>query len=90
MLRAGQGSVAKYFIAQLQDYLGLGGEGRINVPGTVGDENWSFRLPQGVLTEALVEKIRALTALYGRCPEREPLTEAPEADTIATEPVPGK
>ena len=39
---------------------------------------------------ALVEKIRALTALYGRCPEREPLTEAPEADTIATEPVPGK
>lgn len=90
VLRAGQGSVAKYFIAQLQDYLGLGGEGRINVPGTVGDGNWSFRLPRGVLTEALVEKIRALTALYGRCPEREPLTEAPEADTIATEPVPGK
>ena len=90
VLRAGQGSVAKYFIAQLQDYLGLGGGGRINVPGTVGDGNWSFRLPQGVLTEALAEKIRALTALYGRCPEREPLTEAPEADTIAMEPVPGK
>ena len=40
--------------------------------------------------QQLAERIRALTALYGRCPEREPLTEAPEADTIATEPVPGK
>ena len=94
VLRAGQGSVAKYFIAQLQDYLGLGSEGRINVPGTVGDGNWSFRLPQDVFTEALAEKIRALTALFGRCPEKEaekePLTETPEADTITAEPVPGK
>ena len=90
VLRAGQGSVARYFIAQLQDYLGLGSEGRINVPGTVGDENWSFRLPEGVFTEELAERIRALTALYGRCPEREPLTDAAEADTIAMEPVPGK
>ena len=94
VLRAGQGSVAKYFIAQLQDYLGLGSEGRINVPGTVGDGNWSFRLPEGVFTEALAERIRALTALYGRCPEREAekeaLTDAAEADTITAEPVPGK
>ena len=94
VLRAGQGSVAKYFIAQLQDYLGLGSEGRINVPGTVGDENWSFRLPEGVFTEALAERIRALTALYGRCPEREAekeaLTDAADADTITAEPVPGK
>ena len=91
VLRAGQGSVARYFIAQLQDYLGLGSEGRINVPGTVGDGNWSFRLPEGAFTEELAERIRALTALYGRCPEEpEDLTAAPEADTIATEPVPGK
>lgn len=94
VLRAGQGSVAKYFIAQLQDYLGLGSEGRINVPGTVGDENWSFRLPEGVFTPELAERIRALTALYGRCPEREAekeaLTDAAEADTITAEPVPGK
>lgn len=91
VLRAGQGSVARYFIAQLQDYLGLGSEGRINVPGTVGDGNWSFRLPEGAFTEELAERIRALTALYGRCPEEpEDLTAAPEADTIAMEPVPGK
>ena len=56
----------------------------------MGDGNWSFRLPDGCFTEALAEKIRALTALYGRCPEREPLTDAAEADTIAVEPVPGK
>ena len=57
----------------------------------MGDGNWSFRLPEGCFTGELAERIRALTALYGRCPEqREDLTAAPEADTIATEPVPGK
>ena len=92
VLRAGQGSVAKYFIAQLQDYLGLGSEGRINTPGTVGNGNWSFRLPQGVFTPELAERIRGVTALYGRCPAEEPeaLTDGAETDTIASEPVPGK
>ena len=91
ILREGQKSVAKYFIAQLQDYLGLDSRGRVNTPGTVGDGNWSFRLPQGVFTAELAEDIRALTALYGRCPaRREDLTAAEEADTITAEPVPGK
>ncbi len=34
---------AEIFIAQMQDYLGTGGEGRMNTPGTMRG-NWGFRL----------------------------------------------
>ncbi len=74
LLRAGQGSVAELFVAQLQDYLGLGSESRINVPG-VGQGNWRWRLRPGQASAALAEEIRSLTALYGRCPwQPEPKT----------------
>ena len=65
VLRAGQGSVAKYFIAQLQDYLGLGGEGRINVPG-VAEGNWRWRMAPGAAAAGLAADIRRLTEVYGR------------------------
>ncbi len=67
LLRAGQGSVAELFVAQMQDYLGLGSEGRINVPG-VAAGNWRWRMRPGRATAGLAEEIRAMTALYGRCP----------------------
>lgn len=66
-LRAGQSSVAELFVAQLQDYLGLGSESRINVPG-IGQGNWRWRLLPGQVTAELAEEIRDMTALYGRCP----------------------
>ena len=52
LLRCGQGSVAELFVAQMQDYLGLGGESRINVPG-VGSGNWRFQPAAGHLLQAL-------------------------------------
>lgn len=67
LLRAGQGSAAELFVAQIQDYLGLGSESRINVPG-VGSGNWSWRLRPGQATAELAEEIRSMTSLYGRCP----------------------
>ena len=67
MLRAGQGSVANLFVAQIQDYLGLGSESRINVPG-VAEGNWRWRLLPGQASAELAEEIRDMTALYGRCP----------------------
>ena len=67
LLRAGQGSVAGLFVAQMQDYLGLGGESRINVPG-VGSGNWRWRLLPGQITAELAEEIRSMTSFYGRCP----------------------
>ena len=65
ILRAGMRSVAGTFIAQMQDYLELGAEGRINEPGTT-DGNWRWRLLPGELDEKLAEKIARCTRLYGR------------------------
>lgn len=38
-------SRAKYAIVPMADILGLGKEARINTPGTVGEPNWQWRLP---------------------------------------------
>ena len=70
LLRAGQGSVAELFIAQMQDYLGLGSEARTNIPGTA-EGNWRWRLLPGQASEALAKEIRAMTRTYGRCAEGE-------------------
>ena len=53
-------------MAQLQDYLGLGSESRINVPG-VADNNWCWRLRPGMTTSALAEEIKELTHTFSRC-----------------------
>jgi 4-alpha-glucanotransferase len=66
MLRGGMGSVANLFIAQVQDYLCLGKEARMNIPGTLGGNNWKWRLLPGEITEELIEKISAMTKMYGR------------------------
>ena len=66
ILRAGMASVADTFIAQMQDYLGLGAQSRMNEPGTVSQKNWSWRLKKTDLTPELAQKIRRLTSLYER------------------------
>ena len=66
VIRAGMASVSKLFIAQIQDWLELGAEARMNHPGFVDGKNWRWRLLEGQLTEELAEEIRDLTALYGR------------------------
>ena len=66
LLRAGMASTAQLFVAQMQDYLGLGSEGRINVPG-VAEGNWRWRMAPGADTEELAAEIRALTGTYSRC-----------------------
>ena len=66
LIRAGQTSVAELFIAQLQDYLGLGQEARINVPG-VAEGNWAWRLTGHPLTPELAEEIHGITAASSRC-----------------------
>ena len=65
MLRAGMASVCELFVAPVQDWLGLGAEARINTPGTALG-NWTWRLPEGLLTSRLAEEIHALTERYGR------------------------
>lgn len=65
ILRGGMGSAAELFVAQMQDYLELGAEARINVPGILGG-NWQWRLLPGQLTPQLTRRIAAMTKRYGR------------------------
>lgn len=69
MIRSAMSSVSSLFVAQIQDYLGLGSEGRINTPGTSGT-NWTWRLKPGQLTEDLADSIYDLTLMYQRCEKR--------------------
>ena len=59
-------SKANLFVAQLQDYLRLGAEARMNEPGTLKPQNWRWRLTPGQLTAALAEKIARLTNAANR------------------------
>ena len=67
IIRGGMGSVARLFVAQMQDWLGLGAGHRMNVPGT-GRGNWAWRLLPGEASARLAEEIRDLTRLYERLP----------------------
>ena len=65
MIRGGMGSVAKLFVAQMQDYLELGKYNRMNTPG-VASGNWEWRMLPGEDSAKLAEKIAEMTRLYGR------------------------
>ena len=65
VLRGGMSSVADLFVAQMQDYLGLGKGSRMNVPGILGG-NWQWRMLPGQITPELTARIADMTRLYGR------------------------
>lgn len=65
IIRGGMSSVASLFISQMQDYLELGGDSRMNTPGTIGG-NWQWRLTRYQLSGSLASDIAAMTSRYGR------------------------
>ena len=65
-LRGGMGSVADLFVAQMQDYLGLGDEARMNLPGSIGGGNWRWRMAPNEASPALAQRIAELTRTFGR------------------------
>ena len=58
-------SVADLAVVQMQDFLELGGESRMNFPGTFG-KNWTWRAKDGFADDALAERIKNLTRICGR------------------------
>lgn len=68
IIRGGMSSVADLFVAQMQDYLGLGAEARINTPGILGG-NWQWRMTPGQITAKLTKEIAYITKIYGRSSE---------------------
>lgn len=63
-IRAAWSSVANLAMAQIQDFLELGDEGRMNIPSTLG--NWSWRINEDSLNEKLSGEIYDLTKTYFR------------------------
>ena len=65
-IRTAMSSVSDLCIVPMQDYLDLGGEARMNFPGTLSDSNWTWRTKDGTLNDLLAQRIYRLTKLYGR------------------------
>lgn len=65
MIRLAISSVADLAVVPIQDYLCLGKEARINEPSTLG-YNWKWRLTKGQIDHKTLERMRALSRLYGR------------------------
>ncbi len=65
LIRTALGSVADTAIIPMQDYLGLGGEARINTPSTLGG-NWEWRMERDACTEELSKHMLELARIYGR------------------------
>ena len=65
LIRTALGCVADTAIIPIQDYLGLGGEARINIPSTLGG-NWEWRMEHDACTEELSKRMLELSLLYGR------------------------
>ena len=66
MIRGGMSSVSRLCVIQMQDYLELGGCARMNFPGTLSANNWTWRAPKDYLKEDLSRRILDITRRYGR------------------------
>jgi 4-alpha-glucanotransferase len=66
MINAAMASVSDTAIIQMQDYLGLGDEARMNIPSTLGG-NWQWRMGKRSATKKLAAQIADITRTYGRC-----------------------
>ena len=65
VIRAAMMSAAATCIVPVQDWLGLDNSARMNTPGTV-DNNWSWRMKDGLLTDEVTEYVLAMTKRFNR------------------------
>lgn len=79
LIRLALSSVARIAIVPVQDLLGIGAEGRMNVPARESG-NWGWRYRTGALTEQISERLAELTAVYGRKPKAEVATATEEEE----------
>lgn len=66
IIKAGMESKADLFMGQMQDYLKIGAEGRMNRPSILSPDNWVWRMTKGADSDALAEHIRKLTKKANR------------------------
>jgi 4-alpha-glucanotransferase len=65
LIRTLMASVANTVLFPLQDVLGVGSEGRMNLPGT-SSGNWRWRFRDGSLTPEIAAKLREWATTYER------------------------
>ena len=62
-------SVADTAVIPMWDYLCLGADARVNRPSTTGN-NWRWRMRRDAASADLAARIRRLTQVSGRLPEK--------------------
>jgi 4-alpha-glucanotransferase len=72
LLELAWSSVAALAVAPLQDVLNLGGDARMNQPGTASG-NWRWRAPADLLCSHALDSLRALTDHSGRSAVPQPV-----------------
>ncbi len=70
MIRTCWNSVANIAVAPFQDVLGLDSSHRMNVPGTVGPHNWSWRFRWDMVGHEPARVLKSITIMSGRGPEK--------------------
>ncbi len=68
VMKAALASSGNTVILQMQDYLGLGNEARVNEPSTLG-KNWRWRIKRECLNPWLANLILGAATIYLRAPE---------------------
>jgi 4-alpha-glucanotransferase len=66
LMRLAWASVANMAIVPLQDVLNLGGEARMNRPGTTTLQQWGWRFTAEALTTELAQHLSLLSKTYER------------------------
>jgi 4-alpha-glucanotransferase len=64
-IRSVWASVANTAIAPMPDLLGLGTEGRMNLPASESG-NWHWRMDKDAITDEITKRLKDLTETYGR------------------------
>ena len=70
MMRSAWASAAELAVMQFQDLLGLGSEARMNIPSTLGGDNWRWRTVPGTYGPELARRLRREMEVYQRLPAR--------------------
>ena len=66
LIKTALATVSDTAIIQMQDYLELGSEARMNIPSTLGN-NWKWRMSKNDATKKLAKKIAEISSIYARC-----------------------
>lgn len=69
IMRGVWASVGDMAIVTMQDILGIGSEGRMNIPSTLGC-NWKWRMKAGAIDKKMAARICKYTKIYGRAPKK--------------------